>query len=606
MRYNEDMSTIFAEASTIVNDYKSSKIQIEDGFSFSQFQTIKRITYYSHSEYMSGKYDELGREKPFGNIVNSAVNVAVRATDFNTRDINLIATEPQFYTQSFFARKEVQNWMEDVRFDKTLNDMSETRARYGSVLVKRVEKKDNLHIDVVSWRNVATDQVNIENNPIVEIHYMSQLDLSRMRSAWDGLAENWYDIMEIFDEQAETAENKETLTDRIEVLEIEGELKKMFLPEYADDENVEDWENVMQKQFIINYGEDKQFCLYHEELKDGSNYRKLDWESVDGRGIGRGIVELGFQAQTWYNDGLIRENQVAELGGKLLFKTSDDLVYDNVLTDADNGSILKLDGGDLQPLNTMSNAYPQFSNQRESWKAQFTDATSTYAGITGEPQPANTPLGSVQLQNSEARSIFDYRRQQMGIFLEDLIEEWVLPYLMKKLNRKHILNAEFTREELNMIDTAFAMDKANKEAIDDILDGKLVTALEFDEKINKTMEELALGKNRRYIEIPDNFFKNMKAKVRVVTTNEKYNKQVVLQSMTQLLSLAPTLKEQPELMPLFARIIEMSGIGVSPLEILPKFQPDPLQPQEQGGDKISATEAKEFGKAVAQPEKITA
>jgi hypothetical protein len=357
------------------------------------------------------------------------------------------------------------------------------------------------------------------------------------------------------------------------VFEIQGELKKI----YMGDENAEDWEYSLQKHFVINYSEDKQFVLHSEELKDGINYRVLHWDAVPGRGQGRGMVEEGFQSQTWSNDSIIKENEIMELASKIVFTTTDDLLYDNVLTDADNGTIIKLDNGDFKQVNTVSNSIPQFGNQRDSWKEQFVNTTSTHPGITGEQQPANTPLGSVQIQNAESRSIFDYRREQMGIFLEDMIEEWVLPHLLKDINKEHILNSDFTVEELDMLDTAFSTHRANEIAIEKTLDGKVFTTVDFEEEVNRVKDELLKGKDRRYLQVDEGFFENLQTKVRIVTTNEKYNKQAVLQSLVQLLTLAPTIKEQPELIPIFSRAIEMSGIGISPVDIVPRLEREIIQ-----------------------------
>ena len=590
---------IFSEVKSIATSYKEDSIEIVEGLSFCQYANIRRTIFYSRSKYVSSDGKNAKQEmRPFYNIVNKAVNVGIRATDFDTKNIEVVSKNPNFYMQSFFARKELEQWMHDVSFDLTLNKMSETRVRFGTVLVKRVETKDQITVEPVSWKNVITDQVDILNNPIIEEHYLSPLQFAKKRTAWSGVETHYNEIMSLFDKKARTQEEKGIVTNRIKVYEIQGELPKSFMPDAPED--TPSYEHSLQKHFLIAESGKDNYLLHSEELKDGLNYKMLHWEEVEGRGQGKGMVEDGYEAQMWTNDSIIREKEVMEIASKIFFKTTDDLFADNIIKDLNNGDIFKLDEGDISQVNTVPNSLPQFGNQRQDWDKQYTDSSSTYPGITGEQQPANTPLGSVQLQRSEAKSIFDYKRQQMGIFLEDMIEDWVLPYLMKKINRKHILNSEYSEDELDMIDTAFATYEANKTAIDKILDDPLYTSLQFQEEVVKIRESLAQGKNRRYIEIPEGFFSKMDAKVRINTTNEKYNKQVMMQSMTQLLSLAPQLKESPELLPIFSRVIEMSGIGISPSEITPKLQPSPLQPQPQG-DGVSTTQAKNFSKALQEP-----
>lgn len=590
--------TIYDEVKNICDNYAGGNVEITDGLQFSQFKTIKQITYYSHSRYLSGQEDSLGRQKPFYNTVNAAVNVAVRATDFDTKDVQVVAVEPQFFAQSFTARKELTNWMDEVRFDVCLNQMSETRARYGSVLVKRVIKDGQLHIEVVRWKNVKTDLVDIENNPIVETHFMSQLDLARMKGAWDGLSDNWDEIMAIFEEVANEADDDGETGDRIEVHEIQGELSAQYMEEPDENGNYESeaWEYSMQKHYVINYGDDKQFCLYSEELTDGPNYKILHWEEVDGRGLGKGIVEDGFESQTWTNDMVIKRQQLFDLASKIVFKHKDDMLYDNLLTDADTGDFIQ---GDFDQVDTTPRSFPMFDQVGDAWQTQYEKATSTFAAVTGETMPANTPLGSLQIQNQEARSIFDYRREQMGIFIEDMIDDWVMPHLMKKINKQHILEAQFDITELEMLDNSFTTFAANQKMIDAILDGQVVTKADYEAEKAFISDGLARGGDQRFIEVPKDFYKDMKTKVRVVTTNEKYNKQVVLQSLTQLLSMAsqnPALLQDPTLVNIFARVVEMSGIGMSPSEIIRPVAANGAQPQQPGN--TSADEAKKLGEAL--------
>ena len=588
--------TLFDEVQSICDNYRSGQVEITDGLYFSQFKTIKKVTYYSHSEYLSGKKDSQGFDKPFYNVVNSAVNVAVRATDFDTKDVQVIATEPQYFAQSFTARKELTNWMEETRFDVALNEMSEVRARYGSVLVKRVVRDGQLYIEVVRWKNVKTDLVDIVNNPIVETHYMSVLDLARKRGVWDGLDEDWNDIMELFEKMAKETNDEGDTLDRIEVQEIQGELLKQYM-----DEDAEDWEYSLQKHFVINYSEDEQYVLYSEELSE-PNYKLLHWEEVEGRGLGKGIVEDGFEAQTWTNDTKIKMHQMFNIASKIIFKHKDDMLYENLLSDADNGDFIQ---GDFEQVDTTPRSFPVFDDVAKGWETQYEKATSTFAAVTGETMPSNTPLGSLEIQNQEARSIFDYRREQMGIFIEDLIDDWVMPHLMKKINKKHILQANFDAAELEQLDEAYTTYATNQKVIDKILDGGIVTQADWEAEKVFLQQELTKGGDQRFIEIPDGFYKDMKTKVKIVTTNEKYNKQAVLQSLTQLISMAsqnPALLQDPTLLNLFARTIEMSGIGISPSEITRPAKTRAAAMPTQTGGGTSTKDAQALGEALTAGE----
>ena len=76
-------------------------------------------------------------------------------------------------------------------------------------------------------------------------------------------------------------------------------------------------------------------------------YKSLSWGKVNGR-LGRGIVEDGFEAQRWVNDAVVKEKEAMELGSKVIFKTTDPNVQNNVLSEVDNGQIIHItQGSDL-------------------------------------------------------------------------------------------------------------------------------------------------------------------------------------------------------------------------------------------------------------------
>ena len=92
---NQDLP-IFVELNRQTENYNNGYITLIDGLTFSQWNTLKKIEYYSNSKYLTGDKDELGRDKPFYNIVNYRTNVAVRATDIDVKDIKIISDNPNF------------------------------------------------------------------------------------------------------------------------------------------------------------------------------------------------------------------------------------------------------------------------------------------------------------------------------------------------------------------------------------------------------------------------------------------------------------------------------------------------------------------------------
>ena len=122
-----------------------TRIQLLDGLYHRQKDLIRLVEFYGNSKYLEGQKDELGRIKSFYNILNGICDVENSAKDIDTKDISATSDDGEHYTQSFILSKDIYELMKEANFAKTLNDMTDTHTRYGSLLVKKVFK-DSLRI----------------------------------------------------------------------------------------------------------------------------------------------------------------------------------------------------------------------------------------------------------------------------------------------------------------------------------------------------------------------------------------------------------------------------------------------------------------------------
>jgi hypothetical protein len=558
------------ELFTFLDHFKDAyedPIEIIDGLEVCQKDIVKTIEYYTSGRYLGGNSDGLGRDKPFYEINNFRVRVAKTATDIDIKDIKAEADKPKFFVQAMLLNSELYKWMKEADFSKTLNEMGHTRPKYGGLLVKKTED-DDLDISVVAWKNAITDQVDILSF-VIEEHHLSPSKFMKMKE-WD----NKEEVMEAFKKN-----NKSRIAGRkIKILEFKGELPKNFI------EDVEEDDYAPYKGFVAEVG-NKKYKLWSKETEK-ENYKYLEWEKVPGRGLGRGIVEEGFEAQIWTNDSIIAMKDAMQLGSKVMLSTNSQKITDgtNIITDVDNGHIYKMEANaTIAPLNLVPSAMPHLINNINLWKDQYDRVASTFDANTGEAPTSGTPLGTTQLLNSVANSPFEYQREVWGIFLNEIINDWVFPHLIKKLRKGHILVSDFDEEELKMIDDSFAVFNVNKKFVDRILGGEDVYMDEYVQTIEayKSMQG-ALGR-RRYIEIPDGFFDDFEGKITINITGELRNKQAVLQSLnTILLTVAqnPAILADPTLFKVFGTIVELSGVPISPVQLKPSA---PIQQAPQQG-----------------------
>lgn len=568
---------ITQEISQIIENYNQGTITILDGLTHSQSQIIKRIEYYTNSQYLEGMFDEFNRYKPFYNIVNFRVNVATRATDLDTKDIQVYSDNPQHRVHSMIFNKEIKEWMRETFFSKTLNTIGHTRAKYGGVLIKKIIKNGKLFIEVPEWKNLITDQVDIKNGVKIEKHYLTPVQLQKKKGVWNKIDEKWDEVIDAF---KGLDNGKFTNSSRICVLEVEGEFEREYIT------GDEDESYSLQHYFILCDKDEQPVCELHgEEIKE-SQYKYLEWLKSSGRGLGIGVVEDGFNAQIATNDMILKQNDILELAAKAIVVTdSQTLEEENIVSDARTGDILKLGQGEqAKVLDTMPSSFPQLEQIKQAWDEQYSRVSSSFEAITGETMPSSTPFRSVAIQNQEAQSSFNYRKEELGIFLNEMFTDWIIPFISKKLTKEHILTSDFEDDELAMIDEAFTNSIARKFVVEQTLQGKVVTQEEYDSMVEAHKQLLKSGfKSRRYVNVPEGFFKDVEFKVDIITTGEQINKMAVFETISNMIAVIaanPAVTQDPILKKLLAEAMELSGIGIN-IDSIVASQPQPQQPAPQ-------------------------
>ena len=571
---------IFAELEELTSNYEDKSLEKIEGLTRKQKDIIKMCEYYSDSKYMgANKGNRLGgdgRPVPFQNIVNYRVALAKTATDLDIKDITIVSDNPDHQVHSMLLNREVYEWMKETNFSLTLNEMGYTRPKYGGYLIKRVLDEDDMRIEVVKWTNVITDQMDILNgSPIVEEHPMTPVMLKEKDGVWENVREVLKAYKDLDEQERELG---------IKVQEITGEMPMCVYKDATGEEVTEEDEYTysLQRYFVAEVGSEK-FYMYGEELsgKLTDYYEYLTWED-NGFGLGRGVIEDSEEAQVWTNDAVINESIAMSLAGRVGIATDSKKLGNSVL-EHDHGKIYELESGkSMTSINFQPSSLGQYQNIIDRWNQQADNVTSSYDAATGEQPPSGTPYSQTALLNAVATKPFDYKRKEWGIHLTKVVTKWVIPHLVKKIRREHILVSEFTDQELDIIDEAFALQQGNEELVEEtiaFLDGKgpAPTPEGQEEKKNKWKDKIQKQGKKRYIEVPKDFFKDVTPKVTVLITGEQKNKAVILQSLSQLMatitaSFNPNtgqfgILEDPTLSKLFNQALELSQAGVSPVSI---------------------------------------
>jgi len=325
--------------------------------------------------------------------------------------------------------------------------------------------------------------------------------------------------------------------------------------------------------------------LYKEEIKE-IPLKEVHYQKTEGRWLGIGVVEATFEAQRRANEIKNQEAHAMEVGSKIIFQSRDDSVASNVTTDLDNGDILTVKS-EITPIATELRDLRSFLEASKSVDELADRLTFSFDVVRGEASPSGTTLGAVQIQQQQASSVFDYKRENIGLFLNDYIQDIVFPQIEKDLNKEHLLRYAGTVDEIQSLRKNFATHLANKAVIERILNGDIITEFEQQEIIDKELAKLS-GSDHLWVDIKKNFFKDLDYHVDLVTTGENKNLYAQIINNKGLLdtfAANPMILQDPATRMMVFKIMTALGMRVSELEKIEsavvKQQADQQQQQKQ-------------------------
>jgi hypothetical protein len=552
------MKRFYAEVEDHISTYENGTITISDDIEFSMRATVKQITHYILSRYVGSQTDEIGRRKPFRNTGNAIVDLEWRAKNIDRKSIEGHATDGD-YIFSLVVNKELQQWMKDNNFGKTIDDYQRKKSEYGSVLLKKTETADELIIEPVNWEYTYVDPNDIANGMKLEKSELSFLALKKKADAWTEQHDGELAI------DAAIAAAKKKKEKKVEIYDIEGEFEACIFDETEKDED----ETIGLYNIILAVVGNKKFCLYKKKLKE-SRFKYDRRKAVEGRDMGLGVWEECFEPQIWTNEAVIGEKFAMDLGGKVVIKTNKKGLP-SVASMVD-GEIIDLAADEFfDPVSLMPSAMPEFQNQIDNWFINMQRDQSAFPGMTGEEPKAGAPAQSLMLQAAQGGSIFNKRRDQDGFFLLEVIIDWVLSFCIKQTDKDHTLGASYSAKELELLDEAIADFKATTQVKDSLLsDDILKPGMPFGTQPGEMdilkgthREHLRKTGNQRTLKVPKGFITlaKIKQKMRFDITDEMLDDQRKLNALAS--TLAAMSPDDPQRTSIIQEMMEISGLSAA-------------------------------------------
>lgn len=562
------------------------KIEIVPGYSFSQYDTIKRVHLYLNSQFESSK-KFMGRDKMFFNISKYRTAVATRMLNFDTKDLRLIPENFESSLKGFLLEKEFQLWMKTSMFAQTLNQIAEEVPQYGTIVLRKVPGS----VEVVDLRRLACDQAvdRIRKSPYITLkRYMTASEI-RKQKGWDpevkkALLSTPPPFVQIPSYEDEKVFARGSGGRYYEIFERYGEVPRSWLKESSDKETLptDGMEDTVRAFFVTANSQDYGTAQSDPQaiIENGKILFKGEWLQewpfwdfhyfqTKGRWLGVGVVEDLFAVQERENEISNQKRIAMEISSLHLFQTSSQTVLQNLLSDARPGDVIQNTGdGEIKAIATENRDLASFSTEEQRYDQQADRISFAYDATRGEGLGSSTPATNAVIQQNASSGVYDFKKETIGINLRFFLLDWVLPELVKDLNRDHILRFTGSMSDLRRIDDVIVESMKRDFLMKRLLDGNIVTEEEADAIEEQLRAQLGKRGVERFLEIVKGFYDDVKVDFDFVVTNEQKDMQVLAGNIFNVLSSIganPEMLKNPVLKSLLKKYAEV--IGIPPLEL---------------------------------------
>lgn len=567
-----ESTNIFSQIRKEKSSFFDNYISIVPGYSFNQYQTIKRIHLYLSSKF-EGATTYLNREKLFFNVTVPACEVATKMLNVDTKDIRLLPQDSKTYFATYLLEKELRQWLKTSKLANVLNQIADLGPRYGSVVLEKT--KDGAK--VVDLRKLILDPSveNIKDSRFVTtIHYMTPTELRE--TGWDDVE---VAISRFSDTRGQSSYedddgtlNQITSTPYIKIYKRYGEVPQWWIDGGKSEKMVkalyivagaDSQERNSEGQITGEYG----VILFKSRWYKEYPYKDFHYNKVTGRWLGLGIPEALFDTQVRLNELKNQKRISMEVSTIHLFQTKDKQIVRNVLTDLESGDILLSPNG-IEPITNEERNLSAFDSEETSYTQQAQRLSFAYDAVSGEVSAASTTATAVINAQQQASSTFGFKRENYTNMLRDFFNDLVLPNLIRDLTPEHIMRFTGSSQELQKLDEAASMLHANDFIKARTISIKPVSPEEVEMERQRALKEYRkLGENR-FIKIKEKFYNDVKFEFDFNIGNEQINPQTLATNVQALLSqYNPEAMNDPRYKLLYFKYAEALGVSQGEIEL---------------------------------------
>jgi hypothetical protein len=569
-------------------DYLYNTIEIVPGYTFNQNLNIQKIHKYYNSHYNDGDYETINgimRKKVFWNLGKRRATISTKQIDIDTKDFLLLSENQATEWNVHLLEKRLKVWMKQSKYSQILNQIADELPVYGSVILRKT--KEGAELADLRYTFLEQSATSLKKSRyLIFKHLMTPETMREMEGTWNNVREAIDKFAVTSTKSYENAGqvNIEHTTPELEVYERFGEVPRSFFENdgtIVGDGSDADEDYVYGRWIVagvdnmttiatINPAQQIHapgIILFKEQLKKkDSPFKEVHYRQTKGRWQGIGIIEDTFEDQRMVNKTKDQEDKAQELASLILFQTATDMTARNVLTDVDNGEILKA----TSPLNRLDNAnraLPEMQKVADAYELHADLETFSADLLGGQQTPASTTLGAVKTQLQASSSVYEYKKENFGLFLKDFINDLVFPEFEKEITEKH--SFRYTGD-------LFEMQNIRERVVNGYIRTKIFkgempipTQEEYQQLMTDWVKLYSKQGSKMWIEVEKDFFRNLDYEVSLEITGESKNVQQWLSNLQTVFGLVtqnPLILQNPLYKRLFYKMLTAMGMSVSELE----------------------------------------
>lgn len=435
-------STLYSRLESEIGNYLSRTIEISPGIHFSQYSLINRIYKFRNRDLSGTKINsDLSYNYHF-DIISPRADNEIKNLRFDTKNILIFSQNPiKDFAAVFLSNASLKSWMSQNGEDLKLKSAVEEFVANGNVGFKRInggyELVDSLNTYITNQKAETVDDTDI-----IERHEMTASQLRRM-TEWD---------QEKIDKVVKDLGNKSfkataqttpvtTSSKRYEIFEFTGEVNEKEFNQVNGIEEGDENNYFLAKIVVAGLKENgtgEKYTLFAEKLKgvQSDYYKYAHRGRYEGRFWRVGMYEILFDHQIRANE---IGNQLArglEWASKVIFRSADAKVLQNIRADMDNGDVVITD--DLMQVDVRMRSLDQLIADWNRLMADADKLTNSYEVVRGDSLPSGTPFRMGLLMDQNAGKLFVLLRQKITLPYKRVFREWVLPELLKDMKGEDI------------------------------------------------------------------------------------------------------------------------------------------------------------------------